>query len=544
MGREHDRSAHRHLRNVVDEDDTHIDESLHDETVVHDLVIAVDGRFEGPHHGGEGLDRHLDACTEPAGGSEQHLIDGHVRSVRQYAVLMSLPRVVSVVPGSAAQRAGLLVGDELRSIEGEQPRDVLEYRTLVDREAVSFEVERGGLTLDIDVHKVGPEAIGIEVHSALFDEVRTCDNHCSFCFIYQLPPGLRESLYVKDDDYRLSFLYGNYTTLTRFTEADLERVITERLSPLNVSIHTTDPRIRESMLRNRRAASSLHWLSALLDAGIEVHGQVVVCPGLNDGDVLDSTLADIADRYRGLRTVAVVPLGVSKYSNEAELREHTADELNRVIDTVESWQEVFLSLTGRRLVHAADEYYVAANRAFPPRANYGDTPMYEDGIGMARVFEAEFMGELDTGVGTEKGFFSWVDAAPAEGYRAPRVNGSGGSGAVFLRPRPSAPVGVLTGHLGSAVVGPLVAQLGREDIRVITVDNQFFGGNVGVTGLIVGADLQRVLANEPEGHRYLLPDVCLNRGTFLDGLTPADLPRPVEVVATDGLALRAALEPT
>ena len=172
--------------------------------------------------------------------------------------------------------------------------------------------------------------------------------------------------------------------------------------------------------------------------------------------------------------------------------------------------------------------------------------MYEDGIGMARSFEAEFRGEVETGIGTEAGFFSWVDAAPAEGYRAPRTCGedreADGGASVSLTPRRTAPVGVLTGPLGAQVIGPLVAGLDRDDVRVVTVGNEFFGGNVGVAGLMVGEDLQRVLAAEPEGHRYLLPDVCLNRGRFLDGLSPEDLPRPVEIIATDGIALRAALE--
>src|SRR5580693_8732033 len=173
------------------------------------------------------------------------------------------------------------------------------------------------------LRRVGNEPLGIEVDAALFDQVRTCDNHCEFCFIYQLPKGLRKNLYVCDDDYRLSFLYGNFTTLTRFTEADLERVVTEGLSPLFVSIHATDPDIRARMLRNRRGATSLRWLRALLDAGVEVHGQVVVCPGVNDGDVLEDTLCGILDRFPELASVAAVPLGISRYSTEAAMRAHT-----------------------------------------------------------------------------------------------------------------------------------------------------------------------------------------------------------------------------
>jgi hypothetical protein len=166
----------------------------------------------------------------------------------------------------------------------------------------------------------------------VFDRVRTCDNHCEFCFIYQLPKGMRRSLYLKDDDYRLSFLYGNFTTLTRFTESDLERVITERLSPLHVSIHATDPDVRNRMLKNVRGGMSLRWLRALLDHGIEVRGQVVVCPGVNDGDVLDDTLAGVLDQYPELTSVAVVPLGLSKFNNEPAMRLHTPAEADRVVD--------------------------------------------------------------------------------------------------------------------------------------------------------------------------------------------------------------------
>src|SRR5205085_4512430 len=170
--------------------------------------------------------------------------------------------------------------------------------------------------------------------------------------IYQLPKGLRSSLYLKDDDYRLSFLYGNFTTLTRFTEADLERVLMEGLSPLNVSIHATDPDVRASMLRNRRGATSLRWLRALLDHGVTVHGQVVVCPGVNDGPVLEDTLAGVLDSYPDLATMCIVPLGLSRYSKDGDLRVHTVDEAGAVVDAVEEWQEIFLSVLGRRLVFA------------------------------------------------------------------------------------------------------------------------------------------------------------------------------------------------
>src|SRR5579872_6179009 len=250
---------------------------------------------------------------------------------------MSLPRVVSVATASPAAHAGVRVGDELLAVDGQVPRDVIQYRLLVDGPDPELELRRGHETLTLHLAKGAGEIPGIEVSSAVFDRVRTCDNHCEFCFIYQLPKGMRRSLYLKDDDYRLSFLYGNFTTLTRFTELDAERVLEERLGPLFVSIHATDPEIRARLLRNPRGAVSLRWLRALLDGGIEVHGQVVVCPGVNDGAALEATLAGITDQYPELATVACVPLGVSDYTKEAAMRTHTVDEARAVIDTVEQW---------------------------------------------------------------------------------------------------------------------------------------------------------------------------------------------------------------
>ena len=454
---------------------------------------------------------------------------------------MSGARVQAVAPGSPAEAAGLLPGDEIVALNGEAPRDVIQYRLLADEAEVHLDVVRGGLALELEVAKAEGVPLGAEVASALFDQVRTCDNHCEFCFIYQLPPGLRDSLYLKDDDYRLSFLYGNFTTLTRFTEADLERVVTEGLSPLHVSINATDPEVRADLLRNRRCATGLRWLRALLDHGITVHGQVVVLPGVNDGAVLDDTLAGVLDRYPELASLCVVPLGISRFAPEGRMRPHTVDEARAVVDTVHDWQDVFLRVLGRRLAFAADEYYLMAGRPFPDAEAYEGFPMLEDGVGMARTFELEFRGLVDEATGSQSGFFASVDGAPAEGYRAVRT-GTSGSAGLTIGPRRDAPVGVLTGPFGAAVLAPLVTELDRADVRVLEVANEYFGGNIGVSGLMVGADVGRVLADQPAGHRYLLPDVCLSQGRFLDGTTPDDLPRPVEVVPTDGLALRAALE--
>jgi putative radical SAM enzyme (TIGR03279 family) len=450
---------------------------------------------------------------------------------------VSRPRVTAVAPGSPAERAGLEPGDEVVSLAGRVPRDVIEWQLLADEADVRLGVGRGGGEFAVEVRKRAGEPLGAEVHAPVFDQVRTCDNHCEFCFIHQLPKGLRPALYQKDDDYRLSFLYGNYTTLTRFTEADLERVVTEGLSPINVSIHATDPDVRARMLRNRRGATSLRWLRALLDAGITVHGQVVVCPGVNDGDVLEDTLVGVADRFPELASVCVVPVGVSRFSRETSLRPHSADEAVAVVDAVDGWQARFLRLLGRRLVFAADEYYLLAGRDFPAAEAYEGFPMHEDGVGMARTLAAELAGSASTPTATRPGFFAWVDGAPPLGYRAPRAAGSAGGR------RGRGPVGVLTGEYGARVLRPLLDALDDGiEARVVPVANRFFGGNIAVTGLLVGADIARALSEEPDGdHRYLLPDVCLSQGRFLDGLTPDELPRPVEVIPTDGISLRQAL---
>ncbi len=463
---------------------------------------------------------------------------------------MPAPKVTAVTKASPAARAGLSVGDELVSLNGRHPRDVIEYQALVDDEALDLRVRRPGERQEVTltVRKQAGEPLGASVASPVFDRVRTCDNHCAFCFIHQLPKGMRRTLYLKDDDYRLSFLYGNFTTLTRFTELDAERVLTERLGPLFVSIHATDPAVRAHMLRNPKGATSLRWLRVLLDGGIEVHGQVVVCPGVNDGAVLEDTLVTVLDRYPELATVGVVPLGLSRFSNEPEMRPHTPPEADAVCDAVARWQEVYRSVLGRRLVYAADEYYLLAGRPFPAADHYDGFPQHENGIGMARAFEASFLGDATAAHGIRPGFFAWVEGAPAAGYRAPRSEGGssggrrggaggwqGGAGGWA-----GSPVAVVTGTYGARVLGPLLAE--RDGVRLLEVRNDFFGGNIGVAGLLTGEDVARALSGEPEGHRYLLPDACLSEGRFLDGATLADLPRQVEVVASDGRSLRTALE--
>ncbi len=459
-------------------------------------------------------------------------------------------RVLAVAPESPAALAGVLAGDEVLALNGEDLRDVIRYQVQADEPVVEVELRRGGLERNVRVEKSAGVPLGLELESAVFDRVRTCDNHCPFCFIYQLPKGMRRSLYLKDDDYRLSFLYGNFTTLTRFTEADLERVVTEGLGPLYVSIHATDPEVRTALLRNRRGATSLRWLGALLDAGVTVHGQIVVCPGVNDGEVLEDTLLGILDRFPRLETAGVVPLGVSGFNREPDMRPHTRAEAEAVLDTIARWQSRYLDALGRRLVFAADEYHLMAGRPFPPLDEYEGIAQHENGIGMARVFESEVHGALAGTVGTadatgtRSGFFAWVDGAPPEGYRAPRQTNGGLAVRDARRDGARAPITVLTGTYGEAVLTPLLPALTEQAgtrVRLLAVENEFFGGNIGVTGLLTGGDVTRALAGVDAGDRVLMPDVVLSNDQFLDGTSVADLPRSVEVVATDGASLVAAL---
>ena len=373
---------------------------------------------------------------------------------------MSLPSP----PNRTPPRPGCSPGDEIITVNGEDLRDVIRYQLQADEATVELEVRRGGLERTIRVEKPAGAPLGIELASAVFDRVQTCDNHCPFCFIYQLPKGMRKSLSLKDDDYRLSFLYGNFTTLTRFTEADLERVVTEKLSPLYVSIHATDPEVRTRLLRNRRGATSLRWLALLLDAGVEVHGQVVVCPDLNDGAILDDTLLGVLDRFPTLASVGVVPLGVSAHSREPELRPHTRHEAATTLDTIERWQQRFLAALGHRLVFASDEYYLLGRTRVSPTEHYDGFAQHENGIGMARAFgdevRAALAGSDAIGRRPRSGFFAWVDGAPAEGYRRPRRRDAPVPSSIAAPARTSTRrITIITGEMGAPVLAPLLDDL-------------------------------------------------------------------------------------
>jgi putative radical SAM enzyme (TIGR03279 family) len=484
-------------------------------------------------------------------------------------------RVTEVLAGSPGELAGVRSGDIVTTVNGKPVRDIIEWHHAVDEAHVVLGVDRGGLALEFEVEKSPGEPLGVSIASAVFDRVQTCDNHCSFCFIYQLPKGLRRSLYLKDDDYRLSFLFGNFTTLTRFTEADLERVVDQALSPLHVSIHITDPWRRADMLRNDRGAMSLRWLRVLLDHGITVRGQIVLCPGVNDGDHLAATMADVVDQFPELEAVAVVPLGLSRFNPEESLRVHSPDEARRAIALVDRYRKVAQEVLGHPMFWASDELYLLAGEAMPEASEYGDYPMYEDGVGIVSSFSEEFLGRRSSTLGPTSGFFASVDGATPSGYRAERLAPANPAGDTGLRPvavtlgkresdsgnTESEALGdvdkvvVLTGMYAAPVITSLINQhdslssVDRSRWDVLAVDNAFFGGNTAVAGLMVGDDIRRVVQQhedifEDTKTLYLLPDVCLSEGKFLDGTTLDQLSGRIHVVPTDGHALRRILERT
>ena len=446
-----------------------------------------------------------------------------------------------------------MVGDRVMSVNGVVPRDILEWQRLVDADEVDITVLRGRETLELELTRLPGEPLGVSISSAVFDRIHTCDNHCEFCFIYQLPKGMRRSLYMKDDDYRLSFLFGNFTTMTRFTEADLERVIDERLSPLYVSIHSPEPHVRSDMLRNVRGGFSLRWMKVLLDNDIQIRAQIVLCPGVNDGEFLESTLAGLLEQYPTLESIAIVPLGLSKFNTEDRMRVHTKAEAELVIETVSKWQARYLRAIGRQPIHLADEFFLVAQNVVPEASHYDDFPMLEDGVGLVRSFLDAFAGTGPDLMGKQSGFFASVDiASPTDYVRV--VNPAADTGLrssvsvpVSLRVRKQTsnkPIAIVTGSYGAEVIRSALRNENFDEVTVLEVENLYFGGNTAVAGLMTFEDIARVLSDDNGSHLYLLPDVCLNEGVFLDGGTLDDLGQKfdVEVLPTSGSSLRDRLE--
>lgn len=430
-------------------------------------------------------------------------------------------RITGVEPGGIAAELKLEPGDTLVEINRCQLNDLIDYQYLcADQHLEILVVKKNGESWLLEVDKDYDEGLGLEFAQPVFDQVKKCCNRCIFCFVDQLPAGLRPSLYLKDDDYRLSFLQGNFITLTNLTPDDLERIRNLKLSPLYVSVHATDPDVRQSLCRHPDAGRVLDQLKLLTGSGIEIHAQLVLCPGINDGPVLRRSLADLAALWPRLASVGVVPVGLTGHRSKLPpLQAFGREQAARVIEIVDSCHQASVRDFGYGFCFAADEFYLLAGKPFPETGYYEDFPQMENGIGLARRFYDDFQ-LLEPGL--------------------PRA---------LSRPRR---VAVATGVDGFRVLEPVLDRLNRIEglvITPVTVPNRFFGPSVTVTGLVAGQDLLREVQNLPAGTEVLVPAVMLKDGDgcFLDDLTVAGLEqasgvRIVTVAATAGELVRAVLE--
>ncbi len=420
--------------------------------------------------------------------------------------------VARVLPGSIADELDLKPGDQIISINGHVLHDVIDYRFYGAEEHIELLVRRGDEELLFEVERDYGEELGLEFAEPTFDGVRHCVNHCSFCFIKGMPPGLRPSLYVKDDDYRYSFLFGNFITLTNLSEADWTRIAEQHLSPLYISVHATDDALRRRLLSNPRAPEILPQLCRLRDLGIEMHTQIVLTPGQNDGDCLHRTVSDLAGLWPAVRSVGIVPVGLTRFQRGCG-RVYRADEAEPLLDTVAAWQKHYRRQFGLNWVYAADEWYLLAGRPVPSARAYDGFPQVENGIGLVRIL-------LD----------DWVKARRKK------------------PPTAQSPITLVCGIL----IAPLLSQLADElaafvgvSADVLPVANRFFGEQVTVSGLLTGQDVRTALQRaRPTGWVFLPRAMFDDAGrATLDDLTIPEIAQGldarIEIAATLSQVVRA-----
>lgn len=424
-----------------------------------------------------------------------------------------------VFPDSIAEEMELVPGDELISINGQPIEDVFDYHYLVNDEYLEILVRKAdGEEWELEIEKDYEEDLGVEFENSLMDEYRSCRNHCIFCFIDQMPPGMRETLYFKDDDSRLSFLQGNYVTLTNMSDHDIERVIRYHLAPINISFQTTNPKLRCEMLHNRFAGDIFPKVDRLFQAGIEMNGQVVLCKGINDGEELERTIRDLSGYLPHLKSVSVVPVGLSKYREGLyPLEPFNREDALAVLETVHRWQKKLYDQYGLHFIHCSDEWYILAGLPLPEEDRYDGYLQLENGVGMLRLLEEEVKEELAHRKGDE---------------RVRRVS-------------------IATGKLAAPFIQENVERVravyGNIEAQVYPIRNDFFGELITVSGLITGQDLKEQLKGKDLGDCLLIPCNMLRAGesVFLDDVTveevEAQLGVPVAVVDEDGTSFVHAL---
>lgn len=426
-----------------------------------------------------------------------------------------------VLEGSIAQEMEMEEGDTLLRINGEEIGDIFDYQYLVQDEYIEVLLKKAdGEEWLLEIDKDYEEDLGIEFENGLMDDYRSCHNQCIFCFIDQMPKGMRKTLYFKDDDSRLSFLQGNYVTLTNMSDHDLERIVKYRLSPINISFQTTNPQLRCKMLNNRFAGEALKKVDRLYGAGITMNGQIVLCKGVNDKGELERSISDLAGYLPHLESVSVVPVGLSKYRDGLyPLEPFTQEDAVEVLDTIHRWQERLYAEYGTHFVHASDEWYLLAGRSLPEAGRYDGYLQLENGVGMLRLLLDEFEEALE-------------ETLLGETLKETGKNG-GKDGKREKRQEKT--VSIATGRLAYPSIvdmaGRLESACGGIRILVYPVTNDFFGERITVSGLLTGQDIAAQLAGRELGERLLLPQNVLRSGerVFLDDMTVEELENTLQV---------------
>ncbi len=405
--------------------------------------------------------------------------------------------IKSIEPGSIAEELGIEKGDILLSMNDQEVEDVFDYHFYVNDEQLVLTIEKpDGEEWELEIEKDYEEDLGIEFEQGLMDEYRSCRNKCIFCFIDQMPKGMRDTLYFKDDDSRLSFLQGNYVTLTNMSDHDIDRIIRYHLEPINISFHTTNPELRCQMLHNRFAGEALRKVDRLYEAGIEMNGQIVLCRGINDGEELERSIRDLAGYLPYLQSVSVVPVGLTRYRDGLyPLEPFTPEDARKVLEVVRRWQDELYEKWGTHFIHAGDEWYLLAGEDMPPQERYDGYLQLENGVGMMRLLEDEFREAFEKLPG---------DEMPRE-------------------------VSVATGKLAYPLICSMAEKLKSRYpgtvIHTYQIENRFFGERITVAGLVTGQDLKEQLSGKKLGKALLLPCNMFRsqEEVFLDDMTLDEL---------------------
>jgi putative radical SAM enzyme (TIGR03279 family) len=423
--------------------------------------------------------------------------------------------IKSVAPNSIAEEMEIEAGDKLLRVNDKEIKDVFDYHYAVNDEYIVLLIQKpDGEEWELEIEKEVEEDIGIEFQEGLMDSYKSCKNKCMFCFIDQMPPGMRETLYFKDDDARLSFLQGNYITLTNMKDEDIERIIFYKLSPINVSVHTTNKELRCTMLNNRFAGDALDKIKKLYDAGITMNGQIVLCKGVNDGEELEQSIHDLAAYLPHMQSVSVVPVGLTKYREGlVNLEKFNKQDALSVLEIIHRWQGILYKAYGTRFIHASDEWYITAGLTIPSADNYEGYLQIENGVGMVRSLMEEFKENYET------------------------LNGDDRIKTLSLA----------TGVLAAPIIEDLMKQINVKypniKISVHTIINEFFGTDITVAGLLTAGDIINQLKDKDLGDYLLLPDVLLRNGedVLLDDFTINDiknaLQTEIRIVQSDGKSL-------